>query len=300
MYGNRSVVEDAVITWLQDAAIGGKGIDTAIDYNNDDLVGTALHKVLHSNTTTNNNTLTRADVFITTKQPGPIGYTQTITALQEALVRLQTSYVDLYLIHFPGNASETELRQETWLGMEEVVRRGWTKAIGVSNYGITELQETLEVATIRPALNQILWNPVTHDDALLEYCQRYGITVEAYSPLGGHQSRHGEVLALPVLQHLAVQHNLSTAQIALKWTLQHGMTLTTGTTNPQHMHTDLDVFQFRLTDSELALISQIQQQPHHQNYHSNGGTPTTTTTTNNDNSSIESSSSSSTLRKRHH
>ena len=69
MYGNRSVVEDAVIAWLHDAAIGGKGIDTAIDYNNDDLVGTALHKVLHSNTTTNN-TLTRADVFITTKQPG--------------------------------------------------------------------------------------------------------------------------------------------------------------------------------------------------------------------------------------
>merc|ERR1711865_462467 len=107
---------------------------------------------------------------------------------------------------------------------------------------------------------------------------------------GGHQSRHGEVLALPVLQYLAAQHHVSTAQIALKWTLQHGMTLTTGTTNPQHMQTDLDVFQFRLTDSELALISQIQQPQQQQNYHCNGGTTTTTTTTSNDNSSIESSS----------
>jgi len=257
MYGKRSVVEKAVLSWLQNG-IGGRGVDTAIDYGNDDIVGVALTK----------SGIPREEMFVTTKQPGPIGFHETIVALKESLVRLQTSYVDLYLIHFPdpdpnhpppaGNKSGKELRQETWRGMEEVLKRGWTRSIGVSNYKISDLQDTLEVATVTPAVNQVLWNPVSHDDSLLEFCQAKGITLEAWSPLGGHNSRHGEVLDLPIMKRIAASHNITTSQVALRWTLQHGMTLATGTNKKDHMKTDLDVFGFRLTDDEVAAISKIQ------------------------------------------
>ena len=250
MVGNRSVVEEAVATWF---SVGGTGIDTAIDYENDDLVGAALE----------GSGILRERVFLTTKQPGPIGFNETIEALQQALVRLRTTYVDLYLIHFPDppdpkNQSGKELRQETWKGMEEVLRRGWTRSIGVSNYQISHLEETLEIAQVPPAVNQVLWNPATHDDQLLTFCQANGITLEAWSPLGGHNSRHGKVLDLPTMKHIASSHGVSTAQVALKWTLQHGMTLATGTTREAHMRTDLDVFGFRLTDEEMASVSEIQ------------------------------------------
>jgi len=252
MVGNRSVVEEAVRTWL---SIGGSGLDTAIDYKNDDLVGAALE----------GSGILRERVFLTTKQPGPIGFHETVEALRDSLVRLRTTYVDLYLIHFPDlpdpkNQSGKELRQETWKGMEEVLKRGWTKSIGVSNYKISDLEDTLEIAQVPPALNQVLWNPATHDDGLLVFCQANGIALEAWSPLGGHDSRHGEVLKLPTMQRIAESHGVSTAQVALKWTLQHGMTLATGTTWEEHMRTDLDVFGFRLTDEEVASISDIQNQ----------------------------------------
>lgn len=250
MVGNRSVVEEAVMTWF---SVGGTGIDTAIDYENDDLVGAALE----------GSGVLRERVFITTKQPGPIGFHETVEALQEALVRLRTTYVDLYLIHFPDlpdpkNQSGKELRQETWKGMEEVLRRGWTRSIGVSNYQISHLEDTLEIAQVPPAVNQVLWNPATHDDQLLTFCQANGITLEAWSPLGGHNSRHGKVLDLPTMKRIAASHDVSTAQVALKWALQHGMTLATGTTREEHMRTDLDVFGFRLTDEEMASVSKIQ------------------------------------------
>jgi len=253
MYGNRSVVEKAVFEWLQ-TDVGGRGIDTAIDYDNEDLVGIALAR----------SGILRGEVFITTKQPGPIGFNETIAALEGSLVRLQTSYVDLYLIHFPDpddappGRSGKELRQETWRAMEEVLRRGWTRSIGVSNYKLSDLLDTLQVSTVIPAVNQVLWNPASHDDALLEFCQAKGITLEAWSPLGGYDSRHGNVLDLPVMKRIAASHGVSTAQVALRWTLQHGMTLATGTTTKDHMKTDLDVFGFRLTDEEVLAITNIQ------------------------------------------
>jgi len=253
MYGKRADVEKAVLEWLQDD-VGGRGLDTAIDYGNDDLVGTALVR----------SGIPREQVFITTKQPGPIGFNETIVALEQSLVRLQTSYVDLYLIHFPDpdpppdNRSGRELRQETWRAMEEVLNRGLTRSIGVSNYKISDLWDTLQVATVTPAVNQVLWNPASHDDSLLEFCQTKGITLEAWSPLGGHDSRHGNVLDLPIMKRIAASHGVTTAQVALRWTLQHGMTLATGTTKEDHMITDLDVFGFRLTDKEILTITEIQ------------------------------------------
>lgn len=257
MYGNRSEVNRTVYTWLS-PAVGGTGIDTAIDYGNDDLVGTAW---------TASGTA-RGDIFITTKQPGPLGFNGTIAALEQSLVRLRTSYVDLYLIHFPdpdpppddgcdGNCGRL-LRQETWRGMEEALRRGWTRSIGVSNYKLSDLEDTLAIATVTPALNQVQWSPASHDDAVLDFCRSKGITLEAWSPLGGHGSRHGEVLDLPLVKGIAAGHGVAPAQIALRWVLQHGMTLATGTTSEGHMRTDLDVFGFRLTDEEMASISNIQ------------------------------------------
>ena len=252
--GNRSVVRGAVRDWLLVA--GGRGIDTAADYDNEDLVGDALADAAAAG-------VQREEIFLTTKQPGPLGYDATLASLEASLGRLRTTWVDLFLVHFPDPANATtpaearQLRQDTWRAMEHLRASGKARAVGVSNFEVTHLKDVLDVATVVPAVNQVLFNPVKADMELLAFCDRWGITLEAWSPLGGHDSRHGEVLNLPLMRRVAAAHGVSTAQVALRWALQHGIVLTAGTTNPAHMSTNLDLWNFRLTDDEVAAISAL-------------------------------------------
>jgi diketogulonate reductase-like aldo/keto reductase len=253
--GNRSLPGPAVSTWLIEA--GGRGVDTAFDYDNNDLVGHAFKEAFSAG-------LSRDDIFVTSKQPGPIGYEATLTSVVDSLFNLTLDYSDLHLIHFPepqmlpAGKTAKQMRQETWLGMEAVLEQGLVRAIGVSNFNQTHIADIMEVATVTPAVNQVLFNPVQHDMDLLAYCDSLGIRMEAWSPLGGHDSRHGSVLDNPLMKKVAAAHGVSTAQVAIRWALQHGLMVTTGTSNSEHMRTDVDVYNFRLTDAELAAISELQ------------------------------------------
>jgi diketogulonate reductase-like aldo/keto reductase len=259
-------------TWLH---MGGTHIDGANDYRTQTSIAEALQA----------SGLAREDAFITTKCPGAIGYAATIQCADDNLQMLGqfgthgVSYIDLLLVHFPfilkpacrfnrlapecqppnqpyEIASKEEL-QDTWRAMEELKRIGVVKSIGVSDYNTTQLAQTLEAAKQPIELNQVEWNPKYHDEKMLSYCKDHGIQLQAWSPLGGS---HGSVLSDPAVEKIAMGHNVSTAQVTLRWSIQRGVAVVVGTANPAHAQSDMDLFGFVLTDAEVEAISALQYQ----------------------------------------
>lgn len=260
----------AAENWLH---IGGTHIDGANDYRSQTSIAEALQS----------SGLDRKDVFITTKCPGAIGYQAIIQCADDNLQMLGqfgtngVAYIDLLLVHFPfvikpvcrfhrespecqapkspfTVASKQEL-QDTWRAMEELKRIGVVKSIGVSDYNIEQLTATLENATQPIDLNQVEWNPKKHDEKMLAFCKKNNIQLQAWSPLGGAE---GSVLAEPSVKKIAGVHNVSTAQVALRWSLQRGVAVVVGTANPEHAAGDLDLFGFELADAEVDAISALQ------------------------------------------
>ena len=262
----RAKAKASVGDWLD---LGGRHIDGANDYRTQVEIGEAVEGT------------DRESLFITTKCPGALGMQATIQCHEDNLQMLgqygvnTSGYVDLLLIHFPfaikpecyGVTTSadcaaspyydpgTKVRQETWKAMELLVKLGKARSIGISDYNATHIEETLEVAEVPIALHQVEWNPKKHDEDMLALCQKHGIQLQAWSPLGGAE---GSVLGDPVVKKIADAHGVSTAQVTLKWSLQRGVAVVTGTDNKDHMASDLDLFGFALGDDEVAAISALQ------------------------------------------
>mmetsp|Transcript_15190 Transcript_15190/g.43420 ORF Transcript_15190/g.43420 Transcript_15190/m.43420 type:complete len:333 (+) Transcript_15190:67-1065(+) len=253
--------------WLH---IGGTHIDGANDYRTQTSIAEAL---LESGKK-------REDVFITTKCPGAIGYDATIQCADDNLQMLGqfgtngVQYIDLLLVHFPfiikpecrfnrsapackespfTTATKAQL-QDTWRAMEELKRIGVVKAIGVSDYNITQLEQTLEAAKDPIELHQVEWNPETHDEEMLKFCKAKGIQLQAWSPLGGAE---GSVLSDPKIAAIAKAHGASPAQVVLRWSLQRDVAVVVGTANADHAKGDLGLFGFQLADDEVKAIDSL-------------------------------------------
>jgi len=221
-----------VRNWL---SLGGRGVDTALVYRDQRTVAETIAA----------SGIDRSDIFITTKIPGCAFARASIEA---DLRQLNTSYIDLMLIHFPrGNCSEA------WEVLEDFHARGVLKAIGVSNFRRSDFESLLKTAKVVPAVNQIQHNILEHDDDTIAFCQANNITVEAYSPLGraGHS---GDIAGNKAIQGVAAKHGVSVYQVALKWILQHGHMLTFQSTSAEHQQQDADLFSFSLSDAEMSML----------------------------------------------
>lgn len=221
--------------WLSQ---GGRGIDTALIY--DDQVNIA--KAIASSG------VARKDIFITSKFPA---CSMAQSGIDKDLKQLGTSYIDLMLIHSPfGSCSGT------WKVLEDNVKNGKLRAIGISNFNERETQSILKGATIPPAVNQIWYNVFSHNEDTIKFCHDNNITVEAYSPLGG---AHGgkSVFKDPTVKSIAASHNVSEAQVALKWIVQRGDTLAVLSSSKAHQANDADLWSFTLSDDEMTKLSAI-------------------------------------------
>jgi diketogulonate reductase-like aldo/keto reductase len=173
--------------------------------------------------------------------------------IKESLTNLDLKYVDLYLIHHPGG--ETDLA-ETWAGMEDVHKEGLTKSIGVSNFNEQQLDHILAKATVKPVTNQVLCNPYHNHKKLLSYLTKHNITLTAYGTLGGTGEAQ-KLLSDSKLVSIATAHNVTAAQIALKYQVQRNVIVIVVTTQKKYILEDIDLFNFKLTDAEVQEIDAL-------------------------------------------
>ena len=231
-------VENAVETALKH---GYRSIDTAAVYQNEQGVGTGMK----------NSGVPREEIFLTSKVwNSDQGYKTTLEAFEESLERLQTDYLDLYLIHWPKG----KLSVETWKAMEELYEKGLIRAIGVSNFLVHHLEDFLPECKVVPAVNQVEFHPELIQPELLKFCQEKGIQPEAWSPI-----MKGRVNDIPVVQALAAKYQKTPVQIVLRWDIQKGVVTIPKSVTPERIISNSDIFDFELSDEDIAKIDRLDQ-----------------------------------------
>lgn len=225
-------------------AAGYRHIDTAQGYHNEEGVGQAIKE----------SGIPREEIFLTTKLwNGNHSYDLTMSSFQESLDKLQTDYVDLFLIHWPNPVAFRDNWQaanaETWRAMEELYEAGKIKAIGVSNFHPHHLEELKKTAKIFPMVNQIFLAPGELQPEVVQYGLDHDMVLEAYSPLGT-----GKIFTVPEMQKIAAAHGRTIAQVALRWSLQHGFLPLPKSVHEDRIKENADIFGFQLSEEEMKLI----------------------------------------------
>ncbi len=223
---------------------GYRLFDTARLYGNERDVGLAIRE----------SGVPREDLFVTTKLwNSDHGYDETIRAFERSLQELALDYVDLYLIHWPVPGK----RKQTWKAMESLLGAGKCRAIGVSNYMISHLEELLETASILPAVNQVEFNAFLYQKELLEFCRNHGVLVEAYSPLTKGHRLDDRRLAL-----VAAKYRRTPAQVLLRWCLQHDLVPIPKSSRRERIVENSRVFDFALSPEDMAALDTLDERLH--------------------------------------
>ena len=233
---------------------GMRLIDTARYYGNEVGVGRGLQKAIDEGI------VTREEVFITTKIYGG-NYERAGGIIDDALKDLNVDYIDLLLIHQPGADDEGVYR-----AMEEAVGDGKLRSIGISNYYTKEqVDEVLSFATITPAVIQNENHLYYQNTELQDYVRQYNIVIESWYPFGGrgHTSEH---FGNEVITELADKYGKSSAQIILRWQLQAGFIAIPGSSNPDHIAENYDIFDFELTENEMQQIRELDRHERYENW----------------------------------
>ena len=233
---------------------GMRLIDTARYYGNEVGVGRGLQKAIDEGI------VTREDVFITSKIYGG-NYERAGGIIDDALKDLKVDYIDLMLIHQPGYDDEG-----VYKAMEDAVRAGKLRSIGISNYYTKEqVDEVLSFATIVPAVIQNENHLYYQNTELQEYASQYGIVIESWYPFGGrgHTSEH---FGNEVIKELAEKYGKSSAQIILRWQLQAGFIAIPGSSNPDHIAENYDIFDFELSKEDMQRIRELDQHERYENW----------------------------------
>jgi len=232
-------VENAVAAALK---VGYRSVDTAAIYKNEEGVGRAIRA----------SGVPREELFVTTKVWNKDqGYDSTIRAFEASLSRLGMDYVDLYLIHWPGN--DRNRYKETYRAMEELYEQGRIRAIGVCNFQIHHLEDLMGSCRIKPMVNQVELHPLLTQKPLLEFCRKEGIQVESWRPLMDGK------LDLPLLQELAAKYGKTPAQIVIRWHLQHGLVTIPKSVRESRIRENADVFDFELEQEDMNRIDDLNE-----------------------------------------
>ena len=233
---------------------GMRLIDTARYYGNEAGVGKGLQKAIDEGI------VTREEVFITSKIYGG-DYERAGGIINDALSDLNVEYIDLLLIHQPGADDKG-----VYKAMEDAVNDGRLRSIGISNYYTKEqVDEVLSFATIMPAVIQNENHIYYQNTELQEYVKQYGIVVESWYPFGG-RGHTQENFGNEVITELADKYGKTPAQIILRWHLQAGFIAIPGSSNPDHIAENYDIFDFELTDEDMEKIKAVDEQKRYENW----------------------------------
>jgi 2,5-diketo-D-gluconate reductase A len=231
-----SETEQAVSTALE---AGYRLIDTAAVYGNEEAVGRGIAA----------SGVPREDLFVTTKLANEDqGFQRSQDACKASVERLGLDYVDLYLIHWP--AGDAGKYVDSWGGLMKLKEDGLARSIGVSNFHAEDLSNVIDLSFFTPAVNQIELHPLLNQAELRAVNAEYGIVTEAYGPLGV-----GKLLENPTVASVAQAHGKTPAQALIRWSIQLGNVVIPRSANPERIKSNLEVFDFELTDDEMAALN---------------------------------------------
>lgn len=230
-------------------ACGVRLIDTAHAYGNETEIGQAIR----------NSDVPREDIFVITKIY-PDQFSDPETAINEALEKLNIDYIDMMLLHHPGQGDIAAYK-----AMEQAVAEGKIRSIGLSNWYVEELEAFLPQVSIIPALVQNEIHPYYQENDVIPYIQNLGIVVQGWYPLGG-RGHTAELLGDEVISEIAKNHNKSSAQVILRWNLQKGVVVIPGLSNPEHIQENTELYDFELTDAEMKQINVLDRNEKHDWY----------------------------------
>ncbi len=241
---NGEIAQQAVKNALE---IGYRHIDTASGYENEESVGLAIRE----------SELRREEVFITTKLWNPDrGYETTLQACKKSLDLLGVEYLDLYLIHWPANEKvyddPVKVNKDTWRAFEKLHKDGLVRSLGLSNFLEPHIAQILDDAEILPVVDQIEFHPGYPQFNAVECCRRNSIQVEAWSPLGC-----GRVLSDERLQNLARKYGKTTAQLCVRWALQHDVIPLPKSVHKERIASNAQVFDFEISPEDVKMIDDL-------------------------------------------
>ena len=232
--------------------IGYRHIDTAQAYGNERGVGEGIRTC----------GIPRDELFVVSKVAAEHKtYEEAMEGINGTLEKMGLDYLDMMIIHSPQpwvkvNQSDdryVEENQAAWRALEDAYKAGKLKAIGVSNFQIGDIESLLETAEIKPMVNQILLHISNTPAELVEYCQKNGIVVEAYSPIA-----HGEILNQPEIAAMAKKYGVTVPQLCIRYTLQLGTISLPKTGNPEHMKNNAEV-NFEISDEDMAILKNFKR-----------------------------------------
>jgi diketogulonate reductase-like aldo/keto reductase len=272
-FGSRITEETAynqVRSFLQ---LGGRRIDSGFSYGNEEAVGRAIR----------DSGIPRDQLYIVGKvcNRASNGYEEARSQILLSLQRLQITYFDILMYHWPGiesggNSQSTDpscrnqnpalfnprvCRQRVWQAIEEAYRAGQARLLGVSNMLERHLKDVLDVATVRPVINQIEWHPVWFQPSFLEWSNQQGIAIQSYSSMGAIDRTVGRwpvpIIQFPTIRRIATRLGVQPSQVLLRWTLQQGISVCPRSINQQHQALNLDIFGFILSTDDMHDISNM-------------------------------------------
>lgn len=248
--GTYSLTGDECYNSVKSALEAGvRLLDTAYMYNNEEEVGRAIR----------DSRISREDIFVITKIYST-QYDNPEEAIDMALEKLDIDYIDMMLLHHPGDGDV-----KAYKAMEKYVKDGKIKSLGLSNYYVSELSDFLPKVDIMPALVQNEIHPYYQENDVIPYIQNLGMVVQGWYPFGG-RGYTSELLNNSVIKKIANEHNVSSAQVILRWNLQKGVVVIPGSSNPEHIRENNDIYDFELTNKEMKQINDLDKGEKHDWY----------------------------------
>ena len=253
--GTYSLHGETCVTAVKSAlASGVRLIDTASAYGNEQEVGQAIREAMEEFD------IPREEIFVTTKIYPGSEMADPETSIQACLDRLDIGYVDMMLLHHPDRNDV-----KAYQAMEKFLETGQIRSLGLSNWYVKELEEFLPQVTITPALVQNEIHPYYQENDVIPYIQALGIVVQGWYPLGG-RGHTAELLDNEVISTIAADHGVSPAQVILRWNLQKGVVVIPGSSNPDHIKENAELYDFALTDAEMRQINALDRNEKHDWY----------------------------------